>query len=667
MNCLGDTLLDTLWLYWEGPMPPYIRLCIELLQAHNANARLIGPDDLPDLGFSKHTIDALNTWHVAQRSDGIRAILLRTFGGIWCDTDCIPFKSFEFLLKAAQTAPNGFASYRDQNGTVGANLVAGRPDSPIVQGWYDCVMDFVDGGRRPGWLAVSSDPLRALVKAIGYNGVPLVGIQQIQGIPWNRQIHLLQRGSDDEHATVLRRRPNALCMMLSHQVLQNPKGKLPVSIAELSERDLFESDMLISYLFRESRRRLKRALPSKRRALLTLNLYNDGLPQNFRDSHLAAAKRWGADYVEVRQGIVSWQSPYWEKMNLDKHAAAYEHVVYVDRDVIIREDCPNLFELQPADMMAAVPSEQPGHQLLHHIRPEIQPLCDRLGVDLDLTREYFNSGVLVFSPLHHSHVFEATRFIHALDERGGWVLSDQGRLSLAIKWTGTPVNVLHRDFNRCGHRLWKRWTPKMDAYVWHFCGPKQREAMLLTAWTSEPDVPQPQIISTRNDMLELIPKGAVVAEIGVFRGDFSREILARCDPRELHLIDMWKGRVGSADKDGKNFIVERDMEAVFRRLSAQWKEDPRVHLHRGDSVEVLRGFPDAMLDAAYLDSSHRYRATLLELEQLWRVVKPGGWIMGHDYNDKCGVWNAVQVWCAKTGRRIECLTADGIPSFAVRR
>ncbi|GAB4133014.1 MAG: hypothetical protein Kow0040_14680 [Thermogutta sp.] len=659
--------MDTLWLYWEGPMPPYIRLCIDLLKKHNPNARLIGPKDLPDLGFSRRVIDAINTWHVAQRSDAIRAILLGPHGGMWSDVDCIPFKPFTYLLKAAQTSPVGFASYRNAEGAIGANLVAGRPDSPIVRGWVDCVMRFVNQGKVPGWLAVSSRPLRHLATQVGYERIPLIGIQQAQGIHWSMQRRLLERGPDEAHASVLRKRPNAICMMLSNQVLQNPRRDLPVRITELTEHQLLESDMLISYLFRESEKRLSAtARPSKHRALMTLNLYNDGLMPNFRESHMAAARRWGAEYVEVRTGIVSWKAPYWEKLNLDKHAADFEHVVYVDRDVIIREDCPNLFELQPIDTMAAVPSEQPGHELLHTIKPVMQPLCDRIGVNLDFSTDYFNSGVLVFSPVHHAHVFEAARFIHALDERGGWVLSDQGRLSLAIKWTGEKINVLSSQYNRCGNRLWRRWTPHMDCYVWHFCGRKFPEAMVLTQWKVVRTSHEPRVIATRNDMLDLIPKGAIVAEIGVFRGDFSQIILNRCNPKELHLIDLWHGRVGSADKDGKNFVVEPDTEAVFLRLAERWKHDKRVYLHRGDSLIVLQTFPDAYFDAAYLDSSHRYHQTLAELEQLARVVKPGGWIMGHDLNDKCGVWNALHVWCARTGRKIEYITADGIPSFAVR-
>lgn len=37
-----------------------------------------------------------------------------------------------------------------------------------------------------------------------------------------------------------------------------------------------------------------------------------------------------------------------------------------------------------------------------------------------------------------------------------------------------------------------------------------------------------------------IKKGAVAAEIGVHKGEFSQLILDLTDPKELHLIDPWR-------------------------------------------------------------------------------------------------------------------------------
>jgi hypothetical protein len=70
-------------------------------------------------------------------------------------------------------------------------------------------------------------------------------------------------------------------------------------------------------------------------------------------------------------------------------------------------------------------------------------------------------------------VIEAARLVWALtDDHGLWEIGDQGPLSLARRWTETPLCLLPCEFNRCGARLWDRWTPAMDDFIWHFCGSK---------------------------------------------------------------------------------------------------------------------------------------------------------------------------------------------------
>ena len=44
----------------------------------------------------------------------------------------------------------------------------------------------------------------------------------------------------------------------------------------------------------------------------------------------------------------------------------------------------------------------------------------------------------------------------------------------------------------------------------------------------------------RQELLHLMPKGGVCAELGVWKGDFSQRILDVTSPRELHLVDPWQ-------------------------------------------------------------------------------------------------------------------------------
>ena len=68
-------------------------------------------------------------------------------------------------------------------------------------------------------------------------------------------------------------------------------------------------------------------------------------------------------------------------------------------------------------------------------------------------------------------------------------------------------------------------------------------------------------IKTRIDFFKEHP-GMIMAELGVYKGEFSRELL-ECDPLMLYLVDIWNGSMGSGDKDGLNGSWVIDMEDVY--------------------------------------------------------------------------------------------------------
>ncbi len=296
-----------LWLYWEGPMPPYIRLCADLLLAYNPGAVLLGPDDLPGLGFSEDILAAISKWHVCQRSDAIRTILLATHGGMWCDIDCIPVRSFSHFARLAQTSPAGIAAYDSTDNTIGVGFLAARPDSEVIQRLNNRVMDVVHAGRVPSWLEVSSEPMTTIIRGIGREKCPIIPLEHVQPISWKDMRLLCGRDADVNHRGWVDARPSAYCFMLSNQAIL-----CDTDIHQLTRHELLTSERLISFLFRESIAHLQamQAPPvSSGRAVMTLNLYGDGMPENVRASQRAATERWGAEYVEITRPLFGWHDP----------------------------------------------------------------------------------------------------------------------------------------------------------------------------------------------------------------------------------------------------------------------------------------------------------------------------------------------------------------------
>ena len=50
-------------------------------------------------------------------------------------------------------------------------------------------------------------------------------------------------------------------------------------------------------------------------------------------------------------------------------------------------------------------------------------------------------------------------------------------------------------------------------------------------------------LANRTILLDHLPKNGIVTEVGVRQGKFSQQILNRCTPKRLHLIDRHLGRL----------------------------------------------------------------------------------------------------------------------------
>ena len=168
----------------------------------------------------------------------------------------------------------------------------------------------------------------------------------------------------------------------------------------------------------------------------------------------------------------------------------------------------------------------------------------------------------------------------------------------------------------------------------------------------------------RHHFLRRLPRGAVVAELGVFRGEFSRQILKEARPRELHLIDGWWELYGERFPDWGPYndhgrvLTREAYEETVRAVERSAPSGTRWKIHVGDDCEILGRFPDGYFDWVYLDSSHQYEHTLRELRLLDAKVKPQGLITGHDWIEdpasvNHGAYLAIRDFCAETGWRLD--------------
>lgn len=122
-----------------------------------------------------------------------------------------------------------------------------------------------------------------------------------------------------------------------------------------------------------------------------------------------------------------------------------------------------------------------------------------------------------------------------------------------------------------------------------------------------------RLYADRYDYLNHLPKRGCVAEVGVWKGDFSDHILRQCQPAQLHLFDL----------DFRRFSI-RD------RFAAETAAE-RVVIHEGDAALTMDAMPDAYFDWIYIDASHDYASVKADALLGARKVKPGGLLVFNDY------------------------------------
>lgn len=129
---------------------------------------------------------------------------------------------------------------------------------------------------------------------------------------------------------------------------------------------------------------------------------------------------------------------------------------------------------------------------------------------------------------------------------------------------------------------------------------------------------------------QTIPNGGVGAELGVYKGQFTRCILDVVAPERLHLIDPWYLLGEKWEWAYGNQSTIDALVGVLRTYAGELVCG-RAVLHIGDDLEVLLTFPDSYFDWVYLDTSHDYGHSVKELELLSVKVKAGGVIAGDDW------------------------------------
>lgn len=134
------------------------------------------------------------------------------------------------------------------------------------------------------------------------------------------------------------------------------------------------------------------------------------------------------------------------------------------------------------------------------------------------------------------------------------------------------------------------------------------------------------------------------AEIGVFKGLYSKWLLKSIPGLKLYGVDSWSHYQGYRD------YVDDELKKAYNEA----KENVRGYdcvLIEGKSNDAVKQFEDESLDFVYIDANHSYEYVVQDIALWSKKVRKGGIVCGHDYNETSNRddWEYMHVFEAVNG------------------
>ena len=139
----------------------------------------------------------------------------------------------------------------------------------------------------------------------------------------------------------------------------------------------------------------------------------------------------------------------------------------------------------------------------------------------------------------------------------------------------------------------------------------------------------------------------VGAEVGVYRGRYSKILCEKMPQLKLYGIDLWEQYKGYHDYEADSNDLKDAHEDAIRRttgLNCEFKQ--------GWSNQVVDQFEDGSLDFVFIDGNHAFEYVVTDIANWEKKVRKGGIVCGHDFDrypkrtrNLMHVVDAVQGWC----------------------
>ena len=136
-------------------------------------------------------------------------------------------------------------------------------------------------------------------------------------------------------------------------------------------------------------------------------------------------------------------------------------------------------------------------------------------------------------------------------------------------------------------------------------------------------------------ILEQLVKNSKFVEVGVWKGDFSKQIWSISNPNLLVLVDSWtfdeKVRGCAPQVSGEEPLSQNFFDQAKKDTYDKFENVQNVNILDLNSLEASSKYQDNFFDYIYIDAEHTYKAVTKDLEVWYPKLKKNGTLFGDDY------------------------------------
>lgn len=227
------------WSYWVGPLNPIMELCLESLRFRCPTITILDDSFWTNEYDGDIPADEIVPLQPVQKSELLRAYLLKERGGVWVDADCLAFR--DLAAAADLLDDHDFVAYKLRGTILNSALTASKPGGKIVLEWWQELKSthrrlYPDGmGHR---LALGPLRLVDVLARFDPNECAFLPGDLIHPIFW-QDWHLLHQESPGADP-----RPDAWCCMLTKRSLR--------AVRRWPKEMILKSDALIGRIVRRA-------------------------------------------------------------------------------------------------------------------------------------------------------------------------------------------------------------------------------------------------------------------------------------------------------------------------------------------------------------------------------------------------------------------------------